>query len=728
MLRRSALFLIPFVAALTCVFSTDLTAQSTPIRGFPHDALAEQARLEEILRATPDTALLHEYLRIMSEEPHHAGSPGSKAVAEYALEKYRSWGVDARIEEFKVLLPTPLERHVELLSPDNYVARLEETAFPGDKDLADANQLPSFNAFSADGDVTGELVFVNYGIPQDYETLAELGIDVRGKIVIAKYGRSWRGIKPKVAAEHGAIACLIYSDPEEDGYYVDEPYPIGPMRPEHGVQRGSVMDMPLHPGDPLTPGWGSTDGARRLDRAEAATIMSIPVLPISFGDAMPLLRALGGPLAPNDDWKGALPITYHIGPGPATVRVALSFDWQLRSIYDVVVQIPGAVYPDQWVIHGNHHDAWVNGGQDPLSGAVAVMESVRSFSELMKTGWRPKRTMIFALWDAEEWGLIGSTEWGEDHAEELREKGVAYFNTDSYSRGWLGVQGSHTLETFFQELARDTRDPVTGKSALEAIVDRDLERALTPGDSLRASEREFRIGALGSGSDYTVFVDHINIASANIGFGGVQATGIYHSIYDSYDFFMRFHDPTFAYGKTLAGTMAVGMLRMADAPILPFSFSDAALTFAEYVSEISDLAAQEVGEGALDVSAMRSAVGELAEAGRAFDQALAVATALGANVLERESDALESINQMIYLTERELGTEDGLPRRPWFRHMMYAPGFYTGYGVKTIPAVREALEQGDLAEARSFTLVVADAVQRMATAVREVTDRLATLR
>ena len=728
MLRRTAVFLTTCIVALTCALSTGLAAQAMPIRGFPQDALAEQARLEQMLRSTPDTALLNEYLLAMSEEPHHAGSPGSKAVAEYALAKYRSWGVDARIEEFKVLLPTPLERHVELLSPDHYVARLQETAFPGDKDLADLNQLPSFNAFSADGDVTGELVFVNYGIPQDYETLEELGIDVSGKIVIAKYGRSWRGIKPKVAAEHGAIACIIYSDPEEDGYYVDEPYPVGPMRPEHGVQRGSVMDMPLHPGDPLTPGWGSTDGARRLDQTDATTIMSIPVLPISYGDALPLLRALGGPLAPNDDWKGALPITYHIGPGPATVRVALSFDWQIRSIYDVIVQIPGEVYPDQWVLHGNHHDAWVNGGQDPLSGAVAVMESVRSFSELVKTGWRPKRTMIFALWDAEEWGLIGSTEWGEHHADELRANGVAYFNTDSYSRGWLGVQGSHTLETFFKQLARDTRDPVSGKNALEAILDRDLSRASSSADSLRASEREFRIGALGSGSDYTVFLDHINIASANIGFGGVQATGIYHSIYDSYDFFKRFHDPSFAYGKTLAGAMGVAMLRMADAPILPFSFSDAALTFAEYVTEISDLAAQELGEGALDVTGLRSAVAELAEAGGAFDQALDAATALGTRALDSESDALESINEMIFLTERELGTEEGLPRRPWFRHMMYAPGFYTGYGVKTIPAVREALEQRDIAEATAYTLVVTDAVRRMATTVREVTTRLRGLR
>jgi len=708
--------------------STGLQAQTTPIRGFPSDALGEQARREQVLRVTPDTALLHEYVRAMSEDPHHAGSPGSKAVAEYVLEKYESWGVDAWIEEFHVLLPTPVERHVELLSPNRYVARLQETAFSEDKDAADQGQLPSYNAFSADGDVTGELVFVNYGLPQDYETLEGMGIDVTGKIVIAKYGRSWRGIKPKVAAEHGAIACIIYSDPEEDGYYVDEPYPVGPMRPEHGVQRGSVMDMPLHPGDPLTPGWGSSEGARRLDRAEAATIMTIPVLPISYGDAMPLLRELGGPVAPNNDWKGALPITYHVGPGPATVRVALSFDWQVRSIYDVLARIPGEVYPDQWVIHGNHHDAWVNGAQDPLSGASAVMESVRSFSELLETGWRPKRTMIFALWDAEEWGLIGSTEWGEMHADELRDNGVAYFNTDSYSRGWYGVQGSHTLETFFREVARDTRDATTGRSALEALVDRDLERASTERDSVRAREREFKIGALGSGSDYTVFIDHLNIASANIGIGGAQATGIYHSIYDSYDFFMRFHDPTFSYGKTLAGSMGIAMLRMADAPILPFSFSDAALTYADYAKQVSGLATREFGKDVLNVEALNNAVAELAEAGIEFDTALETATGAGSNTLERVGDTLEEINRMIYQSERELGVEDGLPRRPWFRHMIYAPGFYTGYGVKTMPAVREAVEKADLAEAQTYTAVVAGAITRMAETVREVTAQLQALR
>ena len=390
-------------------------AQSAPIRGFPQDGLEERARVEAVLTQVPDSALLRQYMRVMSGSPHHAGSAGSKAVADFALSKFREFGLDAELAEFEALLPYPVSRHVEMLGPERYVAALAEPPLDEDEDSRDEGQLPPFNAYAADGDVTGELVFVNYGLPEDYERLEHMGIDVEGKVVIAKYGRSWRGIKPKLAAEHGAIACLMYSDPEEDGYYVGDVYPDGPMRPAFGVQRGSVMDMPVYPGDPLTPGWGSVKGARKLDRSEAVTLMSIPVLPLSHRDALPLLRALGGEVVPNDDWKGALPITYHVGPGPARVRVALEFEWRVRPVYNVIARIPGAVYPNQWIIHGNHHDAWVNGAADPISGAVTLLESARAFGELLRTGWRPKRTLIFALWDAEEWGLIGSTEWAEHH-------------------------------------------------------------------------------------------------------------------------------------------------------------------------------------------------------------------------------------------------------------------------------------------------------------------------
>ena len=682
------------------------------------------SKLEAVIRNTPDTARLRQYHLVMTEEPHHAGSAGSKAVAEYALARFREWGLDARIEELQALMPFPVERQVELLEPERYTAQLKEPAVPEDKDSGDRDQLPTFNAYSADGDVTGELVFVNYGIPEDYERLAKLGVDVKGKIVLAKYGRSWRGIKPKVAVEHGAIACLIYSDPADDGYYVDDVYPKGPMRPEHGVQRGSVMDMPLYPGDPLTPGWGNVRGGRMLDRGEARTLMKIPVLPLSYGDALPLLKALGGPVAP-DEWKGSLPVTYHVGPGPAKVRVALRFDWQVRPLYNVIARIPGAVYPDQWIIQGSHHDGWVNGAQDPTSTAITTLETARAFAELVKTGWRPQRTLIFALWDGEEWGLLGSTEWAEAHADELRSKTVAYLNTDSYSKGWLGAAGSHSLETFLREVTRDTRDPRSGKSALETLSAEGLKRARTTRDSIRA--RGYQIDALGSGSDYTAFIDHLGIASFNMGFGGDANAGVYHSIYDSYDFFNRFLDPGYLYGKAQAEAVGLALLRLADAPVLPFRFADAANTYARYVMEIDSLADRTLGAGVLDLAAVRSAVQALAEAGRGFDAAFEQAMNQGSSALVAKRRLLGAVNLDIFQAERDLADAAGLPRREWFRHTIYAPGFYTGYGVKTMPGIREAVEQRNAAEAQTQAAAVAAAINRMAARVRKAAAALSAL-
>jgi N-acetylated-alpha-linked acidic dipeptidase len=703
---------------------TSTAAQTRPVRGFPTDALPALAKLEAVIRNTPDTARLRRYHLVMTEEPHHAGSVGSKAVAEYALARFREMGLEARIEELQALMPFPVERQVELLEPERYVAQLKEPALPEDKDSGDRDQLPTFNAYSADGDVTGELVFVNYGIPEDYERLAKLGVDVKGKIVIAKYGRSWRGIKPKVAAEHGAIACLIYSDPADDGYYVDDAYPKGPMRPEHGVQRGSVMDMPLYPGDPLSPGWGNVRGGRMLDRGDAKTLMTIPVLPLSYGDALPLLMGLGGPVVP-DEWKGNLPTTYHVGPGPAKVRVALRFDWQVRPLYNVIARIPGAAFPDQWIIQGSHHDAWVNGAQDPTSTAITTLETARAFAELVKTGWRPQRTLIFALWDGEEWGLLGSTEWVEAHAEELRSKTVAYLNTDSYSKGWLGAAGSHSLTTFLREVARDARDPRSGGSALDALSAEGLKRARTGRDSLRARVPE--IGALGSGSDYTAFIDHVGIASFNLGFGGDANAGIYHSVYDSYDFFNRFLDPGYLYGKAQAEAVGLALLRLAEAPVLPFRFTDAADTYAGYAAEIDSLADRMLGAGVLDLTAVRSAVQALAEAGRAFDAAVEQAMSQGGSALVAKRRLLGAVNQDIYLAERDLAHAAGLPRREWFRHTIYAPGYYTGYGVKTMPGIREGVESRNAAEAQAQAGNVATAINRMAARVRRAAGALSGL-
>jgi N-acetylated-alpha-linked acidic dipeptidase len=704
------------LASASCgalVLLATAAAAQQPIRGYPSDALPERARLEAALRASPDTARLRQYLSFMSAEPHHAGSARSLAVAQYALARFREWGLDARIDTLQALMPTPVTRRVEMVAPTRYVLQLREPAIPQDSDSRDAGQLPTFNAYSPDGDVTGDLVYVNYGIPADYAELARLGVDVRGKIVIARYGGSWRGIKPKVAAEHGAIGCLIYSDPRDDGYWTDDVYPNGPMRPEQGVQRGSVMDMPTYPGDPLTPGWGNRPGARMLPRESVTTIERIPVLPISYGDALPLLRALSGPMAPLDSWKGALAVPYHLGPGPARVHLALRFDWQVRPLYDVIVTIPGSTDGDQWVMHGNHHDAWVNGAHDPLSGAIALMETARAFAELQRGGWHPRRTIVLALWDGEEWGLLGSTEWAEANADALRTHAVAYFNSDTNGKGALGASGSHTLETFFREIARDSHDPVNGHDEIAESIDRGLERARTEADSSRIRRLPWRIGALGSGSDYTVFIDHLGIASADMRHGGAQEAGVYHSIYDSYQFYTRFYDDGFKYAAAQSGAMATALLRLADAPVLPFSFTDAAATQRRYVREIDSLARRTLRD-TLDLTAVTGAVEVLAAAGARYDSALVAATARGSAWLDAHRAQLTAINRDVYLSERDLTDDHGLPRRPWYRHTIYAPGFYTGYGVKTMPGIREAVEQKDAAEAREQSAVVATAILRMA--------------
>jgi N-acetylated-alpha-linked acidic dipeptidase len=643
---------------------------------------------EERFRTIPQPDRIREYARVMSEEPHAAGSPASRRVAEYVLQNFQQWGLDARLEEFEALLPTPRERLLELVEPERYTAKLQEPAIPEDKDSSDAGQLPTFNAYSPDGEVTAQVVYVNHGVPADYERLQKLGIDVRGKIVLARYGASWRGIKPKVAAEHGAVACLIYSDPKDDGYFKGDVYPRGPFRPPDGVQRGSAMDMPLYPGDPLSPGWALEKGSKRLELAEARTLVKIPVLPISYADATPILKNLGGPVAP-EEWRGALPLTYHVGPGPAKVRLKVAFAWDVKPIYNVIARIPGAESPHQWVIFGNHHDAWVNGAQDPVAGNASLMETARGLAELSKQGWKPKRTIVLASWDAEEWGLVGSTEWAEKHAEELHQKAVAYLNTDSNARGVLRAGGSHALERLLNDVAKSIHDPETGRSLWERMRDRALERAKTDEDKKKITGRaDLRIGALGSGSDYTVFLDHLGIASLNVSFSSEEGGGIYHSIYDSFDWYSRFGDPNFVYGRVLSLVTGTLLLRLADADLLPYEFTNLADTLATYVDEIEKLKPEGV-----DVASLRPALSQMRQAAEAF-------AARRANTGKLPATRLQELNLLLYRTERAALDAAGLPGRPWFRHLFFAPGVYTGYDVKTLPGLREAVEQKQWDQAR----------------------------
>jgi N-acetylated-alpha-linked acidic dipeptidase len=710
---------MPVVALLAVLIQTP---QLPPIRGFPASTLAAQAQRERAARAVPSRDTLRAQLRQLSAVPHEAGTDRSLHVAERILARFHAFGLDAKIERFEALMPRPVSRTLELIAPERYTAVLEEPTLAEDPTSGQKDtQLPTFNAYSPDGDVTAEVVYVNYGVPADYHVLDSLGISVKGKIVIARYGQSWRGIKPKVAAEHGAVGCLIYSDPRDDGYFGNDVYPAGPMRPWQGVQRGSVMDMPTYPGDPLSPGWGATPGSRRLTLAQATNLEPIPVLPISYGDAVPLLRNLRGPVAPAS-WRGALPITYHIGGGPARAHLALKFDWQTRPLYDVIATIPGATDPDQWVVYGNHHDAWVNGANDPISGQVALGETARALGALLKTGWRPARTIVLAAWDGEEWGLLGSTEWAEAHADELRAKAVIYYNSDTNESGWLGVSGSHSLEEFLAQVARDVTDPATGKSVLDALLAHQRLQRSSRRDT--TADTTFTIGALGSGSDYTAFLDHLGVPAANVSYGGGTDDGIYHSIYDSYTFYERFLDTAFTYEALEAQTMATAVLRMADAPLLPYEFGAVVRTYRGYADQIAKLARGNDTTKGLDLSAVQGALARLDTAARSYE---AVAVRLdGLTLTPQRRRALSAVNTLLAHSEQALVDTAGLPRRRWFAHLIYAPGFYTGYGVKTMPGIREAVEQRRAAEAQAEAARVAQALDRLGDVIRRATTALDT--
>jgi N-acetylated-alpha-linked acidic dipeptidase len=727
--------------------------EDPPLLGFTGAEARAQRALEQRLDGQVEAEHLRDWMKRLAARPHHLGSPYDKDNAQFLLGLLQSWGYQAKIEEFRVLFPTPRTRLLELTEPTHFQASLAEPPLAEDRTSGQvAEQLPLYNAYSCDGDVTGPLVYVNYGVPKDYEELDRRGIDVRGKIVIARYYGSWRGIKPKVAAEHGAVGCIIYSDPRDDGYFQGDVYPKGAYRGSRGGQRGSVMDMPLYPGDPLTPGIGATADAKRLPIHEAPTLTKIPVLPISYEDALPLLGAIGGPVAP-ESWRGALPITYHLGPGPARVHLKLEFDWNLVPLYNVIARLEGQERPDQWILRGNHHDAWVNGAADPVSGTVALLEEARIVGELAKSGARPRRTLLYCVWDGEEEGLIGSTEWAETHAAELGEHAAVYVNSDSNGRGFLHAEGSHTLERLVNEAARDVSDPQKKVSVLERLRAHRLVQG-TPAEQRDAAERpRLRIGALGSGSDYTVFLDHLGIASLDLGFAGENGGGSYHSIYDSIDHYLRFSDPEFAYGVALVKTAGRVVLRLANAPRLPFDFGASSETIAGYAREVSTLADEMreetarknrlVREGRFDQAAdptqpyvapkveppvphlnfapLQNALDRLASSVRELGRVQEEHLPSGRSLPPASTTALDLL---LFRSERCLTREEGLPRRPWYRHLIYAPGFYTGYGVKTLPGIREAIEERKWEEATAQIEAAAQAIDRYAAQVDRVTELL----
>lgn len=701
-----------------------------------------QSELESEFDKTLNPENLDTWMKHMSSMPHHVGSPWSKQNAEYAANKFKEWGFESRVETFEVLVPFPKIRKLSMIAPNKVELKLFEPAVEGDRSSEMTKDvLPGYNAFSADGNVTGELVFVNYGLNEDYEELKRLGIDVKGKIVIAKYGRSFRGIKPKIAHEQGAIGCIMYSDPKDDGYVVGDVYPVGPYRNEFGIQRGSVLDMPARPGDALTPGYAATKDAERLSINEASTIMKIPVMPISYADALPLLKAIKGPVVP-DSWKGGLPITYHIGPGPAKVNLHLEFDWSLRTAYNPVGRMKGSVYPDEWIMRGNHHDGWGHGASDPISGMVSLMEEARAIGELTKTGWRPKRTLIYAGWDAEEPGLLGSTEWVEYNLNDIREKMVVYINTDGTGVGYLSMGGSHSLEKFVNEVIRDVDDPVHDVSLDKRLRSRMKVREYnsgTFGEGRESERQDLRMYAMGAGSDYTAFLHHAGVPALNMAFGGESGGGSYHSLYDTYEHYKRFSDGKFIYGTTLSKVNGRLVLRLSEADILPFRFVNMVDNIGKFVEQNKKLSEdirkstkslndlldnndfaissnpkktylppkrlRQVPE--FDFKPLDAALARLSTSAWKYEEAL-LKFQKGSLSPERKS----KINALLRSVDQAFINSKGLPRRDWFKNMMYAPGYYTGYGVKTLPGIREGLEERKWNEVRVYIKEVSKALDR----------------
>jgi N-acetylated-alpha-linked acidic dipeptidase len=750
-MQRCAAALLIF-SLIPCV---SLGVDEAPLDGYSPRSSQTERDWEKKFRAIPEPANLRAYMQRLSARPHHVGSSYDKENAEWILARFKEWGLDAHIETFDVLFPTPKVRVLEMIEPTKFTAKLEEPALAVDPTTNQkSEQLPTYNAYSADGDVTAPLVFVNYGLPEDYEKLDRLGISVKGAIVIAKYYQSWRGVKPKVAAEHGAIGCLIYSEPRDDGYGIDDVFPQGPMRNPDGVQRGSVMDFASNsPGDPLTPGFVASPEHKRLTLKEAKSLTKIPVLPISYGDAQPLLAALKGPMAP-EEWRGSLPIPYHIGPGPAKVHLKLEFNWDLKPVNDVIAKIPGSVAPDEWIIRGNHHDGWVNGAEDPISGQAPLLEEARALGEMLKQGWKPRRTIIYAAWDGEEPMLLGSTEWVEAHADELHQHAAVYINTDGNDRGLLSPSGSHALEKFINGVARDIEDPETKMSVWQRLQLSRISQAKSADDRKELRQRaDLRIDALGSGSDYTGFIDHIGIASLDLGYSGETDQGIYHSIYDDFYWYTHFSDTDFVYGRALSQTVGTSVMRLADAEVLPFDYVDLADSVQKYTKELEKLLAdkqdeirernQELDEGVfkatydpkhptvapqkeevpphLNFAPLHNSLDALIHSAERYHKALSHKQS---SLSDSHAEMLRILNARLIESERTLTSNDGLPRRPWFKHLLYAPGVYTGYGVKTVPGVREGIEQKKYAEADDEIVRVAKALQEESALIDQASEML----
>lgn len=715
---------------------------------------ALEARFDALIKPSE----LSDWMHRLASEPNHVGSPHDKVNAEWILKQFKDWGWDAHIETFRVLYPTPLSESLTLLGAQPFKATLTEPTIAGDKTtLHNKEGLPAYVAYQGDGDVSAPLVYVNYGMEADYRVLARLGVSVKGKIIIARYGGGWRGLKPRLALEHGAVGCVIYSDPADDGYAVNDAYPKGPERPAGGIQRGSVADMTLFPGDPLTPGIGATESAPRLAIADAPTIVRIPTLPISYGDATHFLAALDGRVVPKS-WRGALPITYRVGGNAALVHLLVKSEWGLKTIYDVVAMLKGSTYPDQWILRGNHHDGWVYGASDPESGQVALLAEAKAFGALAATGWRPKRTLVYLSWDAEEPMLVGSTEWAETHADELKRKALIYLNSDTNARGTLDVDGTPSYQTLVDAVTARLTDPETNATVQArrraAIEVKGSESGASEDEKAAAKraedlEQTLPINAMGSGSDYSPFQQHLGLAALDFGFGDEgDAGGIYHSAYDTWEHHSRFVDPGFAYDALLAKTVGNVVIALADAELPLEHFEDFAVNVAAYVAELKELADSRreaaatqakliaadayrladdptLTSGAplprkavprFDFAPLENATDHLTRSAGDFDRALRESgDRLSPEARQQLFERLRDINQL-------LAPEVGLPGREWYKNLIYAPGRMTGYGAKTLPGVREAIEDERWADVNRYAQLTGAALELYSERLDECTQ------
>jgi N-acetylated-alpha-linked acidic dipeptidase len=687
------------------------------IDGFAAQTATVERRWEEQFRSVPEPASAREHLRRLTLEPHVAGTKEDYATAIYVRDQLRSYGLNADLKEYQVWLNYPnTPSVVELIAPRRERLSVREARVPSDPSSSNPGITPLFNGYSPSGDVTAPLVYANYGLPGDYDELKQAGVDVKGRIVIVRYGNSFRGVKAKVAEDHGAIGCIIYSDPADDGYMQGDVYPKGPWRPVASGQRGSVQYLFDYPGDPLTPGKPAIPGVPRLKLEEVTDLTRIPVQPIAYDVAQTLIAPLKGPVRPRG-FQGGLPFAYHVG-GTDDVKVHLKtdMDYKMRTIWDVVARIDGSQEKDRWVIMGNHRDAWVFGAVDPNSGTSAMLEVARGFGQLLKQGWKPRRTIIIGSWDAEEYGLIGSTEWAEEYADELKEKAVAYLNLDAAVSGrHFGASSVPSLWKLIRAASRDVKDPKTGKSVYQQWQDRTREQQP---EAEREATAEARISALGSGSDFTPFFQHLGVPSTDMGFGGDY--GVYHSAYDSFYWMAHFGDPTFAYHVAVAqlwGTMA---MRLAGADGLPLDYTDYANQIREFFKETVTLAKRRDLSASYDEKAMNAAIEDFAkEAAQVERNRQETLASIGD---EGNESKLKRINDALIAAERAFTDPRGLRSRAWYKHEIYAPGIYTGYAAQPLTDFRQALDDRNTSNARESLERIVEAIKRATEVLRRAHD------